>query len=487
MISLALDLVGHRTRWIEDDGALTSLEPASYESLWAALQRIVQESEQERLSLAGLVERARQLGWVTTREEFARIARRRWKAQVLLESHQLINPWVSTSALYARVMKDIGEPVDAQTFGLVLMRELELEAPPEARYISQQLGQAEAVYYVDRGIYAHANALELPLAELEAIALERVESLRHTSHAVSTATLLDPQAFPKHIHISPMLLRDLMGRHERIQVFQSTDMVAHRDAFDGQRKTQLEHVEEILRAAGCALSCDELCERMPEHVSFHRGAVYACLLEARFALKLGQGMFFHRACIGLMPDFLEALLTASREVLRAQGSPLGAGLLLERMGTPAAAFLSALPLGERVFGALLAEHPEVLKGAGHLLMWHEDGAHMRPGLAALGELLGEHVVMTPAQLMQGLEREHGWAAGSGALYYVLELAERAGLVERVFGKWRVLAQALEQDIFEALHARAKENVFPAASREAAGEDELERWARYQARYGLHSP
>lgn len=463
MLVMMLDLLGHKARWIANDQALTTLVVSAYEGLWGALREMILESEQEQVPLSELVTRAAQLGWTTTEDEFAELALVRWGANVTADGSALVHPWQNLHALYARIIKEVDGKITASELAKLIQKRLNLDKPPSERHIYNNLARVDEVYYVDRGVYMHQDALPRDISDLEAIAQALIEELEGTSHAVSASSLLarysegDGQKPERDVEdISPMLMRDIMGRDPRIQLFQATDMVAHLESFSGQRKTQLDHIDAILAASDGPLTSAEVCERMPEHVSFHQGAIYASLQTAEFALNLGQGAFLHRDAIGLTEAMLTRLVQETKEILEEGDGPLTGERLLASLGSPAAAFLAAHEHGARIIAALLAREAGVMLGSGMLLMLaDEEPAYgdAQPVILAMKHILEEEVLVTPSELLEKIEERHGWQASTGPLYYALELAEEAKLIERVAGKYRALVGADEDALRAALEAR----------------------------------
>ena len=491
MLVMTLDLLGHKARWIANDQTLTTLAVSAYEGLWEALREAIIEADDEHVPLSELVARAAQLGWTTTEDEIAALACIRWSANITADGDALVHPWQNLHALYAKIIKEVDGKITAGELANLIQKRLNLDKPPSERHIYNNLARVDEVYYVDRGVYMHQDALPRDISELEAIARELIEELEGTSHAVSASSLLarysdggDTDRDERDVEdISPMLMRDIMGRDPRIQLFQATDMVAHLATFSGQRKTQLDHVDAILAAADGPLTSAEVCERMPEHVSFHQGAIYASLQTAEFALNLGQGSFLHRDAIGLTEAMLARLIDSAKQTLEENDGPMTGARLLEVLGSPAAAFLAAHEQGSRIMAALLAREEGVLLGSGMLLMLASDEqayGDAQPVIWAMTRILEEEVVKTPSELLEMIEERHGWQASTGPLYYALELAEEANLIERVFGKYRALVATKEEALFAALAARdeAPASIYTPSKLALDEEDEIERFARY---------
>lgn len=485
MLQMVLDLLEHRARWIASDEALTDLIPSAYEALWEGLREMILEDASESIPLSLLAQRAKELGWETTEDEVAYLAQTRWGAKLTADGDELVHPWQNLHALYAKLIKEVDGKITASELADLIQERLQLEKPPSERHIYNNLAQVDEVYYVDRGVYMHQDALPRSIQDLEAIAEELIDELEGTPHAVSARSLLDDYGKDQDVeHISPMLMRDIMGRDPRIQLFQATDMVAHLATFSGQRKTHLDHIDVILSDAQAPLTSAEVCDRMPEHVSFHQGAIYAALQTADFAINLGQGAFLHRDAIGLTEVMIQKLLAQAGALLMEREGPMTGQRLLEELTSPASAFLAAHEHGAKILAALLSREEGILLGSGQLLMRDDDASGFGdawPVIWAIQEILGEHVVKTPSELLEEIEARHGWVASTGPLYYALELAEEAGIIERVFGKYRALANTDEDALFEALIGRgeAHSSVYtPARQAMNEDEDELARFERY---------
>jgi hypothetical protein len=293
-LALALTLARDPAR-LRRFGDLTLVTPLSVGSLDALLSDLHASLEHAPAFLddGALADRARAVGLDLPLPELRALAAACWDAELLPGA--IANPWRSAEARVGEVLEDLARPSSIEEVARALGARLGLEPPPSERHVYGLLGRCEDAYYVSRGRWAHASTLPSPPEDLREAARWCVARLRDVPHAVSAAIFLDPLVSEGVIspEVSSLLLRDAIGRHPDARVFQSTDFVAHAQAFSGPRVTQRERVERILLDAGAPMRCDDVCEAMPDFVSFSRDAVYLTLLNAPFTLNLGRGRFVH--------------------------------------------------------------------------------------------------------------------------------------------------------------------------------------------------
>ncbi len=294
-LTLALVLARDPAR-LRRFGSLTLVTPLSVRSLDTLLTRLHDSLEHAPAFLDDheFVACASSVDLDLPHDELRAIAASCWGAELLPGA--ITNPWCSPSERLGEVLEDLAEPSSIEEVARALGARMGFDVPPPERHVYGLLGRCEDAYYVARGRWAHASALPSTPDELRAAASWCVERLRDTPHAVSAAIFLEPLVDAEMLspEVSSLLLRDVIGRHPDARVFQSTDFVAHAEAFSGPRVTQRERVERILLDAGVPMRCDDVCEAMPDFVSFSRDAVYLTLLNAPFTLNLGRGRFVHR-------------------------------------------------------------------------------------------------------------------------------------------------------------------------------------------------
>ncbi len=455
---LATELVQVAARWVRDGAFLTCYEPHEWEDVWSTIRAHLSDCAQDIVPPAQLALWTESFDWEVDADDIAELIAARWGVSRGPEGG-VVNPWMASSELYAEVVRRIGEPVEISALGEVIQRQLNLERPPTERQIYLGLTRATQIYSVGRGVYAHADGLSVDTDALDALADRAIEELRGTTHAVSTAALLDTLSDEQDDEVaeqvSAMLLRDVMSRHPRIKVFQSTDMVAHLDSFQGTRRTHEDHVTEILATAMEAMTAAQVCEAMPEHVSFHEGAIYMALQSAPEILSLGHATFMHQGSIGLTEALLNDVVARALDRLRdVHPAPRHAQVLLTEMtGTPAAAFLAAHTMGDRILCALLDRHDEVSIGSSQLVIWDNTSHGTDPVMCGIEEVLREQVLATPSDIGAQMSVAFGWEGALRPIYYALEKMEASGDVVRVLRSWRALANTDTDALVEALVAR----------------------------------
>lgn len=241
-----------------------------------------------------------------------------------------------------------------------------------------------------------------------------------------------------------------MSRLEDIKTFQSTDFVAHLDTFEGQRKTQEEHVETILLATHKTLSCDDVCEQYPKYLTCSRGAIYTTLSQAKFALNLGQGRFIHKAQIGLTELAQQQLINAAIECLRAQNTPMTSASILEMLALPAAAFLGVHERGADILWALLKNNTQIVGGKGQLLGMADDTLDIQEPLSrAILNIMKKSVILTPAQIRKEIIFQYSYLANHGPIYDAIERVIERGYMRTFLNQWRIINDADPVDVFSA--------------------------------------
>ena len=247
-----------------------------------------------------------------------------------------------------------------------------------------------------------------------------------------------------------MLLRDILGRHPRIKLFQSTDMVAHLDSFDGKRQTQSELLDDLLAAQSEPLDCDAICKLIPDHISFHPQAIYSTLLQAPFVLNLGQGLFLHQEAVGLTERALTTVCKQAVQLLEASGAPQSATRLLAALpSSPNTAYLKAHPHGARILMATLLAREEgeaCCAGAGDLIMWCAERGKKRknadqeddleatlsdPLEVLLGQVMREDQgPLRTSEILQCVREIAGWDGSTRTFYHALMRCVESGLLSK---------------------------------------------------------
>jgi len=391
------------------------------------------------------------------------LARRLWRAETT--DTTIINPWMTHTEHVSLALAKLGGPASLEAIADELRTMRELERAPTERQIYAGVTRAPEVFAYDRGRYVHVDALPVDLDALLDASARCIEQLRGEPHAVSASTfldaLVDDGVLPE--RIPPMLLRDVMGRDPSVQIFQATDLVAHLESFSGARRTQGDWVEEALLEASRPMTCDEVCDAMPEHITFHRDAIYAALQSHPSVINLGQGRFLHRDVIGLNERMLRLAARTTVEQLPDDGAPVGASTLLAGIEAPWAALLRAHDHGDDLLWALVRLEDGVVLGPGGLLAKHTLVTSDNPLWEGIVRILTREVLCSPVELDAALQERFGYTASASSVYYTLERAEERGDVVRVL-EWRALASATEDDLVHAVRARiASSGVVPDAT------------------------
>ncbi|MEM1348814.1 MAG: sigma factor-like helix-turn-helix DNA-binding protein, partial [Myxococcota bacterium] len=385
-------------------------------------------------------------------EDVRELAHRLWRAETT--GAAIVNPWMTHAEHVCAALARLGGPSSLETIAEEVRVVCGLDHPPTERQVYSGVTRAPDIFAYDRGRYVHADHLPVALDVLRRAAAQCVDALRGETHAVSASTFLDalvhdgllPEPIP------PMLLRDVMGRDARVQLFQATDLVAHVESFRGARRTQSDWVEEVLLESPQPMTCDDVCAEMPEHITFHRDAIYASLQNHPSIINLGKGRFVHREAIGLNERSLRLATRTAASALPEDGEPVGAATLLADIDTPWAALLRAHEHGEELLWALVRAEDDVASGPGGLLAKRTRATPEGLLWECILRVLSREVLCSPMELEAALERRFGYSAGASSVYYALDRAEERGELVRVMA-WRALASASADDLAHAVRTR----------------------------------
>lgn len=435
-ITFGLAILGIQARWCTTSHFLTTLQINQIESLFQQLRADIEHHDEVLTRAEHLEQIAHTRGWPAPAEEIVAFLENRWEVILLPEERLIAHPWTNWGELCAQVLVQHDQPATIDEITALFTTEYGLTATPSSRQIVLALSRNSDIHHIERGLYIHRRSLSLGGAQLDEIAALCIEAIQGVQHAVSTSSLLDELHRTTHPNlpedISPLLLRDIMGRDPRVRLFQSTDMVAHLDSFEGKRQTQTELLDELLGEQLLPLDCEAICALIPTHISFHPNAIYATLREAPYVLNLGQGLFLHREAIGLTPRALVRMGNQAQEVLRDLNAPRSASRLLASLpDSPTSAYLQAHSHGAQVLFALLSQRDEVATGSGMLLGLDQMNLPGEdPALTVIVELVHTHEVLTASALRDLIDKHFGWDASTSALYHVVSRAIELGLVQR---------------------------------------------------------
>lgn len=448
-LRLLLDLLEQPHTLFET--CLCMMSEASFERFNLHMMQLVEESEAHLIDIVQLVEHANAHHIKIEPEPLLGLLCQLWDAEA--QASSLVNPWLDKPTQYAAMLRDHGQAIHLDDMRTLIAQTLNSDQPPSERHVYLYLQRAEDVYYVDRGMYLHQDHLPVGIEQLQQAAAWAIEQIRETEHAVSASIFLEPlrQQGLINEHVTSFLLRDVMGRDEQIKTFQSTDFVAHLERFQGYRKTQEEHIEDILLSVTNPVTCDEVCALYPEYLTHSRASVYGTLSQADYSLNLGQGRFIHREQVGLTNVAQNRLLQAAVNHLQDIEHPLSASTLLDGLEmSPAVAFLRAHPYGGSILWALLKTHPDVVCGKGEIIVLKDEHTDVQdPLLQAIMHIIEQEVVLTPAQIRKEIIFRYGYLANHGPIYNAIDQVVAAGEVRSFIKHWRVLQGADQEQIFEA--------------------------------------
>lgn len=443
-VLFALEIVEISARWCAVSHFLTTLQINQIESLFQQLREdICHRATRGLVSIEQLEQMASTRGWPAPAPEIVAFLENRW--DVSLRHHQgtIEHPWMDWGLLCSEILSESPEPRSLEELSAALATRFGLEQPPSSRQLYLAISPREEILAAERGLYMHRASLELSDEELAEFEEDAIALTRTFPHAVSTAKLLQvlEENYPRHTQkISPMLLRDILGRHPRIKLFQSTDMVAHLDSFEGRRQTQSELLDELLVQQLEPLDCEAICKLIPDHISFHPQAIYSTLLQAPFVLNLGQGLFLHQESVGLTERAMGMVCQQAVALLQEWGAPRSASRLLAALpDSPNTAYLKAHPHGARILMATLMAREETCRaGAGDLMVW-EDGAQadrdeetsLKPLELLLSVVMQEHDgPLRTSELLTSVRERAGWDGSTRTFYHALIRCVESGRLSK---------------------------------------------------------
>ena len=446
-VVLGLEILGINSRWCPTSHFLTTLNNNQIESLFQQFRTDLAARTQGVTTAAQLEQMARNRGWPAPAPEIIAFLENRW--EVSLGDDMLVqHPWVDWEVLCAQSLASHDKPVSLEQLIDLLVEDYGLTSRPSTRQIYLVISQAPDIHASERGLYIHRNKIPLSDEKLNKIQEDTISIVEHLDHAISTSKLLE-HLEPHHpgvsAAISPMLLRDILGRHPKIKLFQSTDMIAHLDAFQGKRQTQAELLNDLLSDQMEPLDCNAICELIPEHISFHPAAIYQTLQQSPFILNLGQGSFLHREAIGLTQRALEAVCESALQILSQRTHPISASRLLDALAmSPNTAYLKVHPVGSKVLMAILDIKPTISTGPGDLIMCSKDSEEPTrdPALLMIQTLVQEHGELSSPEVKTHIKDLCGWDSSSSVFYHTLHKAVDLGLVSKSGSQDSILLTAI---------------------------------------------
>ncbi|MFW5968783.1 MAG: helix-hairpin-helix domain-containing protein, partial [Persicimonas sp.] len=461
-VLLVLHVAGHDDFRIWQDRFLTPLHQSEIDQKLRKLRDRIVETGRAVLPHERVESFARQVGLALDTRALATLFEVAWDVEVRPD-RPIKNPWARRSDHVANVLEDAGEPMTAHQ----ILEALEASAQHDEgidqiseRALNGLLHRHEDIYTLERGIYVHTSALPVTTETLDEVVDWCVSRLEGEKGQISTKYLLDElsdQGLDRE-GLTPYLLKDALSRHPKVLTFKNTYLVAHAETFEESGKTLADRVEAVLAEADEPLTVEDVIERLPEGIDYHRMSIYTTLLSAPFSLNLGNNRFVHLEFVGLRENRRKRLVDAVYDLLPDDGTPMSCRDLLEALqDMPAARSLSLREYGSGLLWGLLREDERVMCGPGELVARDIDSDRQHVLRTAIGQIVAEYGAAYPREVRSELRNQYGYSGSDSAVFGSLTRSAEEGRLLRLPDSLYV-CEGDAADILDALASRDREVV-----------------------------
>lgn len=380
------------------------------------------------------------------------------------------NPWARRSDHVANVLEDAARPMTAQE----ILERLEVGEEHEhgideisERALNGLLHRHEDIYTIERGTYVHASALPVSRETLNDVVAWCVDRLEGETGQISTKYLLGElqEAGLAKEGLTPYLLKDSLSRHPEVLTFKNTYLVAHAETFEESGKTLADRVEAVLAEAENPLTVEDVIDRLPEGIDYHRMSIYTTLLSAPFSLNMGNNRFVHLDFVGLSDNRRRRLLDAVHDMLPEDGTPMSCNDLLEELADlPEARSLSIRDHGSGLLWGLLREDDRVVCGPGELVARDIGSESQHVLRTAIGQIVDDYGAAYPREVRSELRSQYGYGGSDSAVFGSLTRSAEEGRLLRLPDSLYV-PEGSDAEILEHMASRDREIVKLARSSE----------------------
>ncbi|MFP4599741.1 MAG: sigma factor-like helix-turn-helix DNA-binding protein [Persicimonas sp.] len=432
----ALHIAGHTDFRIWQGDFLTPMHQSDIDTKLRRLRDQIVETGRAVLPYERVETFARRAGLRLERRWLAQLFEVAWSVD-LGRSGPVRNPWARRSDHVANVLEDAGRPMAAQE---ILERLEEADEYDHGideiseRALNGLLHRHEDIYTIERGTYVHVSALPVTRQMLDEVVGWCVERLEGETGQISTKYLLGEleEAGLAREGLTPYLLKDALSRHPEVLTFKNTYLVAHAETFEESGKTLADRVETVLAQANNPLTVEDVIDRLPEGIDYHRMSIYTTLLSAPFSLNMGNNRFVHLDFVGLSETRRGRLLDAVYQALPADGTPKSCTDLLEELtDMPEARSLSLREYGSGLLWGLLREDDRIVCGPGELVARDTGKESQHVLRTAIGQIVAEHGAAYPREVRSELRSQYGYSGSDSAVFGSLTRSAEEGRLLRL--------------------------------------------------------
>lgn len=470
-VLFALHLAGWTEYRIWQERFLTSLQQSEIDQKLRQLRDSVVDTGRAVLPFEQLRGFAQRAGMRMERAGLRDLFEVAWEMDIG-EKGLVKNPWARRSDHVANVLEDAGKPMNTQE----ILAQLEAAGQDDMsiddiseRALNGLLHRHDDIYTVERGTYVHLSALPVSPDALDEVVQWCVKRLEGETGQISTKYLLGEldelgQTRPG---LTPYLLKDALSRHPEVLTFKNTYLVAHAESFEESGKTLADRVRTVLADAQHPLTVEDVIERLPEGIDYHRMSIYTTLLSAPFSLNMGNNRFVHIDFVGLSAAQRKRLLEAIYNLLPEDGMPMACTDLLEQLDSmPEARRLGLREFGSGLLWGLLREYEPVVCGPGELVA-RDNGSESQHVLrTAISQIVAEKGAAFPREVRSELRKEYGYTGSDSAVFGSLTRSAEDGRLLRLPESLYV-SEGSDEDVLAAMAERDREIVRLARSSELA--------------------
>jgi hypothetical protein len=488
-VLFALHIAGESDYRLWHGVFLTPLHQSDIDTKLRALRDEIVETGRATLPYDRVKNFAHRAGLQLDRSALADVFEVAWDVN-LGESGPVRNPWARRSDHVANVLEDARRPMAAQEILESLEGAQEHEEGIDEiseRALNGLLHRHEDIYTIERGTYVHASALPVSREALNEVVAWCVQRLEGETGQISTKYLLGEieEADMAKEGLTPYLLKDALSRHPEVLTFKNTYLVAHAETFEESGKTLADRVEAVLADARNPLTVEDVIDRLPEGIDYHRMSIYTTLLSAPFSLNMGNNRFVHIDFVGLSESRRKRLLDAVYDALPKDGTPKSCNDLLEELeGMPEARSLSIREHGSGLLWGLLREDDRVVCGPGELVARDIGSESQHVLRTAIGQIVDDYGAAYPREVRSELRTQYGYGGSDSAVFGSLTRSAEEGRLLRLPDSLYV-PEGPDKSVLEHMESRDREIIKLARSSELADSPErvLELLERYYERHG----
>jgi hypothetical protein len=468
-VLFVLHVAGYTDFRIWQDVFITPLHQTEIDTKLRVLRDQIVETGRAVLPFERIQNFARRADIALDRLALRRLFEVAWEVDIG-ESGPVRNPWARRSDHVANVLEDAGVSMAASEILERLEGAEEFEQGIDEiseRALNGLLHRHEDIYTIERGTYVHASALPVSPEDLDQVVAWCVERLEGETGQISTKYLLGEleETGMAREGLTPYLLKDALSRHPEVLTFKNTYLVAHAETFEESGKTLADRVESVLEEAREPLTVEDVIDRLPEGIDYHRMSIYTTLLSAPFSLNMGNNRFVHIDFVGLSESRRKRLLDAVYQRLPDDGTPMSCNDLLEELSEmPEARSLALREHGPGLLWGLLREDERIVCGPGELVARDIGSESQHVLRTAIGQIVADYGAAYPREVRSELRSQFGYGGSDSAVFGSLTRSAEEGRLLRLPDSLYV-PEGDDESILECMSSRDREVVKLATSSE----------------------